>query len=127
MVMNFKVNLDQENGNILKNVFYQRIQLVLKYPKREWAKNCKGSWPSQNNSIFLEIKKKTGGHESLEEDQETDDERIRTMVKSEMKYHPAWSLIMKEKGARKRQVQVFKRFSVRAFCFFMASLVVVRP
>ena len=43
----------------------------------------------------------------MEEDQETDDERIRTMVKSEMKYHPAWSLIMKEKGARKRQVQVF--------------------
>ena len=63
----------------------------------------------------------------MEEDQETDDERIRTMVKSEMKYHPAWSLIMKEKGARKRQVQVFKRFIVRAFCFFMASLVVVRP
>ena len=66
----------------------------------------------------------------MEEDQETDDERIRTMVKSEMKYHPAWSLIMKEKGARKRQVQVtrsFKRLIVRAFCFFMAYLVVDRP
>ena len=36
---NFKVNLDQENGNILKNCFYQRILLVSKYPKREWTNN----------------------------------------------------------------------------------------
>ena len=49
------------------------------------------------------------------------------MVKSEMKYHPAWSLIMKEKGARKRQVQVFKRFIIRLFCFFVAlSLEIVK-
>lgn len=81
-------------------------------------------WPPGrriSNIIFSEIKKKTEGYESKEEDQETDDERLRTMVKSEMKYHPAWSLIMKEKGARKRQVQVFKRFTVRLFCFFVTS------
>ena len=35
---NFKVDLDQENGNILKNGFYQQIILYSKYPKREWAK-----------------------------------------------------------------------------------------
>ena len=35
---NFKVDLDQENGNILKNGFYQRIPLVSKYPKRVGAK-----------------------------------------------------------------------------------------
>ena len=36
---NFKVNLDKENGNILKDIFYQRILLVSKYKKRESAKN----------------------------------------------------------------------------------------
>ena len=28
------IDLDQENGNILKTEFYQRILLVSKYPKR---------------------------------------------------------------------------------------------
>ena len=36
--LNFKVDLYQENVNISKNGFYQRILLVSKYPKREWAK-----------------------------------------------------------------------------------------
>ena len=57
---NFNVDLDHENGNILKNGFLQRILLVSKYPKRVGAKIFYFFKTLLDGPLQTKFRKKTG-------------------------------------------------------------------
>ena len=58
------------------------------------------------NHQRIEIGKQKGNEKTTEDNEETEDDDLNQIVKSELKKHAAWTFIGKEKRARIRQVQV---------------------